>query len=127
VFVPLGLGQLAAQNVPTAPPLFRDYPVEEIVYYLGFVVAALVLLARYFAEPTKNPVVDLPVEFVRRFGISHREKEIIEMMAQGFSNGAIAEKLFISTVTVKNHVYHIYQKTGVGNKVQLLNLMNSLK
>ena len=49
------------------------------------------------------------------------------MMARGFSNNAIAEKLFISTLTVKNHVYHIYQKTGAGNKVQLLNMINSSK
>ena len=46
-------------------------------------------------------------------------RDIIEMMARGFSNSAIAEKLFISTLTVKNHVYHIYQKTGAENKVQL--------
>jgi DNA-binding CsgD family transcriptional regulator len=64
---------------------------------------------------------------VNRFGISQRERDIIEMMAQGLSNGAIADKLYISTVTVKNHVYHIYRKTGAGNKVQLLNLINSLK
>ena len=49
------------------------------------------------------------------------------MMARGFSNGAIAEKLFISTVTVKNHIYHIYQKTGARNKVQMLNMINSSK
>jgi DNA-binding CsgD family transcriptional regulator len=69
----------------------------------------------------------LPEDFVRRYGISHRESDIIEMMARGFSNSTIAEKLFISTLTVKNHVYHIYQKTGAGNKVQLLNLINTLK
>ncbi len=123
----LALAQMAAQVVPSGPPLIRDYPIEEILYYLGIVVIALVLLARYFSEPMKSTVVDLPGEFVRRFGISNREREIIEMMAQGFSNSAIAEKLFISTVTVKNHIYHIYQKTGAGNKVQLLNVMNSLK
>ena len=64
---------------------------------------------------------------MRSHGISHRESDIIEMMARGFSNSAIAEKLFISTLTVKNHVYHIYQKTGAENKVQLLNIINSSK
>ena len=39
----------------------------------------------------------------------------------------IGEKLFISTTTVKNHIYHIYQKTGVTNKIQLINLINSPK
>ena len=126
-FTPLGVLQFLAQNSPTAPPLLRDFPVGETAYYLVLVVAAIVLLARNFSEPTRSPATDLPADFVRRFGISNREREIIEMMAQGLSNSAIAEKLFISTVTVKNHIYHIYQKTGAGNKVQLLNLMNSLK
>jgi DNA-binding CsgD family transcriptional regulator len=127
VFTILGLAQLAAQNIPSSPPLLRDFPLEQLLYYLGFVVVALVMLARYFSEPSQGPRRDLAEEFVLRFGISAREREIIEMMAQGFSNNAIAEKLYISTVTVKNHVYHIYQKTGVSNKVQLLNMMNSLE
>jgi len=127
IFSALAIVQLAVQDLPSAPPLVHDYPVEEALYYLGLVVAALVILARYFSEPTQGPPADLSDEFISRFGISAREREIIEMMARGLSNSAIAEKLFISTVTVKNHVYHIYQKTGVGNKVQLLNLMNSLK
>jgi DNA-binding CsgD family transcriptional regulator len=127
VFTILGIAQLAAQNIPASPPLLRDFPLEQLLYYLGFAVVALVMLARYFSEPTQGPPAELPEDFIVRFGISNREREIIEMMAQGFSNNAIAEKLYISTLTVKNHIYHIYQKTGAGNKVQLLNMMNSLK
>ena len=37
------------------------------------------------------------------------------------------ETLFISALTVKNHIYHIYQKIGVENKIQLLNHINSPK
>jgi DNA-binding CsgD family transcriptional regulator len=39
----------------------------------------------------------------------------------------IGERLYISAATVKNHIYHIYRKTGVVNKVQLLNLVNNPK
>jgi len=46
-------------------------------------------------------------------------------MERGYSNSKLADALFISTRTVKNHVYHIYQKTGVRNKVQLINLIRS--
>ena len=49
------------------------------------------------------------------------------MMIKGHSNRLIGEKLFISASTVKNHIYHIYQKTGVDNKIQLLNLLNPPK
>lgn len=127
VFAVLALAQLVVQDIPYTPAFFRDYPLEELVYYLGFVFLSLFYLARYFSEPTLGEALSLPENFVQRFGISNRERDIIEMMGRGLSNSAIAEKLYISTTTVKNHVYHIYRKTGAGNKVQLLNMINSLK
>jgi DNA-binding CsgD family transcriptional regulator len=127
VFSVLAMVQLVLQNLPTTPSFVRDHPLEELLYYLGFVIMALYFLARYFSEPTEGEAISIPDDFLQRFGISNRERDIIEMMGRGFSNNAIAEKLFISTTTVKNHVYHSYRKTGVGNKVQLLNLVNSLK
>ncbi len=127
VFAILGLAQIVVENIPSAPEPLRLYPLEAMVYYEVFVVFALIYLGRYFMEPARDQRIELPVEFVRRFGISNRESDIIMMMLQGFSNNAIAEKLYISTLTVKNHVYHIYQKTGVRNKIQLINIMNSLK
>jgi DNA-binding CsgD family transcriptional regulator len=127
VFAPLAAVQLVFQDIPESPAFLRDYPLEQLVYCIGFTVMALAYLAGYFLQPAEDPAFTLPEGFVRRFGISHRERDIIEMMARGFSNSAIADKLFISTVTVKNHIYHIYRKTGAENKVQLLNMMNSLK
>ncbi|HTZ50981.1 MAG TPA: LuxR C-terminal-related transcriptional regulator [Spirochaetia bacterium] len=127
VFTVLAVVQIVVQNFRSVPAPLRDHPVDELLYYLGFVVMSLFFLARYFSQPTEGEAISLSIEFVQRFGISHRERDIIEMMGRGFSNSAIAEKLFISTTTVKNHVYHIYRKTGVGNKVQLVNLINSLK
>ncbi|MGA2640206.1 MAG: helix-turn-helix transcriptional regulator [Spirochaetia bacterium] len=127
VFVPLAVVQLVVQDIPTSPGYLRDYPLEQLTYYLVVVIIALIYILRYFVQPSRSSGINLPEDFIRRFGISHRESEIIDLMAKGFSNGGIAEKLFISTLTVKNHVYHIYQKTGAENKVQLLNMMNSSK
>ncbi|QXE18900.1 response regulator transcription factor [Clostridium sp. 001] len=42
----------------------------------------------------------------------------------GLSNKEIGNKLFISPNTVKNHVYNIYKKVNVKNKVELINLIN---
>ena len=127
IFAPLAAAQLVVQDIPTTPDILRDYPLEQLVYYLVFVVLAVVYLFRYFFLPSRSSTISLPADFIQRYGISHRESDIIEMMSRGFSNSAIAEKLFISTLTVKNHVYHIYQKTGAENKVQLINMINSLK
>jgi DNA-binding NarL/FixJ family response regulator len=51
-------------------------------------------------------------------GLSERQREVLELMGQGLSNAAIAERLFISQNTVKFHVAAIYQRLGVSNRVQ---------
>jgi DNA-binding CsgD family transcriptional regulator len=126
-FAALALAQLVVQDLPSSPIWLRRYPLEQLLYYLGFTIGALFYIARYVSVPVQAAGFDLSTDFVRRFNISNRERDIIEMMAKGFSNSAIAEKLYISSMTVKNHIYHIYRKTGAGNKIQLLNMLNSLK
>lgn len=57
--------------------------------------------------------------------LTNREKEIVDYIIVGLSNKEIGEKLFISPNTVKNHVYNIYKKVNVKNKVELINLVNT--
>ena len=63
--------------------------------------------------------------FVESFGISARELEVVSRVLEGLGNAAISERLFISPRTVENHLYRIYQKTGVRNRLQLYNLLRS--
>jgi DNA-binding CsgD family transcriptional regulator len=58
--------------------------------------------------------------------LTNREKEIVDYICRGLSNKEIGEKLFISANTVKNHVYNIYKKVNVKNKVELINLVNKV-
>ncbi len=53
--------------------------------------------------------------------LSKREKETLEMLARGLLYKEIGEKLFISAETVKKHVYRIYEKLHVSNKVEAVN------
>lgn len=116
-----GLAQLALEYLPGSPAPFREYPFVQVVYYLASIGLLLAYALRPPAEAIGSPGCSLPVSFVHRYNISPRECEIITMMERGYSNSKLAEALFISTRTVKNHVYHIYQKTGAKNKVQLIN------
>lgn len=50
--------------------------------------------------------------------LSNREKEVLRLLAQGFDNKEIANRLFIAEQTVKNHVSIIYSKLGVHDRVQ---------
>jgi DNA-binding CsgD family transcriptional regulator len=58
--------------------------------------------------------------FCERFGISKREREIVSEVMAGKSNRDIEKALFISQNTVKNHLYSVYQKAGVGSRSQLI-------
>jgi DNA-binding CsgD family transcriptional regulator len=58
----------------------------------------------------------------KRFDITNREKEVIELICLGLTNKEISEKLFISVDTVKDHNSNIFRKTGVKNRTQLAKL-----
>jgi two-component system, NarL family, nitrate/nitrite response regulator NarL len=51
--------------------------------------------------------------------LSEREREIVQLVAQGFRNREIGEKLFISEQTVKNHLHNIFDKLGVSDRLEL--------
>ena len=53
--------------------------------------------------------------------LSARENEILQQLAKGFLYKEIAANLFISSETVRKHVYHIYEKLHVGNRVEAIN------
>jgi DNA-binding NarL/FixJ family response regulator len=51
--------------------------------------------------------------------LSVREREIVALIAQGRKNKELAEKLFISEQTVKNHLHNIFDKLGVSDRLEL--------
>jgi len=52
--------------------------------------------------------------------LTPRESDVLRLVADGLQNPEIAEKLCISTGTVKNHVHQILQKLGVPNRMKLI-------
>jgi DNA-binding CsgD family transcriptional regulator len=61
----------------------------------------------------------------RKFGITEREKHIVELLQGGHSNLSMAHSLGISIRTVENHLRAIYAKTSVNSRTQLLSRINS--
>ena len=53
--------------------------------------------------------------------LSKREREILEMLSQGLIYKEIADKLCISSETVRKHVYSVYDKLHVSNRVEAVN------
>ena len=54
-----------------------------------------------------------------RAQLSQREREIIILIAQGYKNKEIAEKMFITEQTVKNHLHNVFDKLGVSDRLEL--------
>jgi len=72
---------------------------------------------RQFASP-----MEAAAQGVRardRSPLSKREREIVALVAQGYKNKEMAEKMFISEQTVKNHLHNIFDKLGVSDRLEL--------
>jgi DNA-binding NarL/FixJ family response regulator len=73
---------------------------------------ALQLLASPNKSPKQSPQEDL----------SSREIEILQLLTEGYEYKQIAEKLFLSSHTVRTHIYNIYKKLHVSSKSQAVSL-----
>jgi DNA-binding NarL/FixJ family response regulator len=73
------------------------------------------------ASLLRCPIRRLPGigEAAGRAPLSQREREIVALVAQGYKNKEIAEKMFISEQTVKNHLHNIFDKLGVSDRLEL--------
>lgn len=76
--------------------------------------AAKVMLDDYLRHLAKKGIVD------RYDALSEREREIFQLVAEGYSNKGVAEMLSISVATVETHRSHILQKLDVHSTAELV-------
>lgn len=62
-------------------------------------------------------------EIIKKFELSDREMELVELLCKGLSSEEIAGKLLLSRHTIDTHRRNIHNKTGTRNVVELLNLL----
>jgi DNA-binding NarL/FixJ family response regulator len=60
-----------------------------------------------------------------RYQITSREQEVIEQICLGKTNQQIADTLFISLQTVKDHTHRIYTKVGINSRMKLVQMLNA--
>jgi len=112
--------------------IFRtlNYPhhrIHEDLQMLGLAIFDVVLMSsQIFLLKNIFSTKHIPEEAARdieavfeKYQITSREKEIIKLICEGKTNKEIAEQLFISPVTVRDHSSNIYRKTEVKNRTQL--------
>ena len=109
---------------------FRDLPylpwhLENSIALIVIAVGSILFAFRFFNRPSYLVQGTISAYFRNRFGTTDREEEIVLCAVQGLSNSEIGQKLCISVRTVESHLYKIFQKTGVRNRIQLINLLSS--
>lgn len=75
-------------------------------------------IASHVLDFIKAKKISNDTECYNDFGLTERENEILALIAAGLSNKEIAEKLFLSLHTVKNHVKSVIQKLSVKDRTQ---------
>ena len=97
-----------------------------LLYFLAIVIPLVYFYSQRdgFIQMDKNESeVSTFDSLIARYGITQREREIIKEVCSGKSNQEIADSLFISLQTVKDHTHRIYLKMGIKRRVQLIKIM----
>ena len=106
--------------------LLKDTPSEELAQAIRAVNKGYTQMGPGLFEKvmTATPHVEEPPELEQ---LTPREKEVLQLIAKGLNNREIAEKLFISERTVKNHVNSILSRLNLRDRTQAAIFASSLR
>ncbi len=109
----------------------RDLSLE---FYLGLVAILFIVLGVWVGRRlTRVKVINAKSEFtvddaeMKRLGITKREYEVLGLIAQGLSNKEIADRLFVSTSTIKTHTSNLFLKLDASRRTQALQRAKELQ
>lgn len=72
----------------------------------------------------ERPSTHKKEQLYQKYRITQREREVIEQLCLGKTNQQIADSLFISLQTVKDHTHRIYTKVGINSRMKLVQMIN---
>jgi len=116
-----------------------DHTIEVYSGALALVFTGLgIWLAVKLARPKVRTVVvmqpapeapgkDIDEKELARLGLSGREQEVLQLMAEGLSNQEIADRLFVSLNTIKTHCSRIFEKLDVRRRTQAIEKSKRLR
>jgi DNA-binding CsgD family transcriptional regulator len=113
------------------PPVFIFVNLVNVIFIFKADFAPI-YIASIYRESSENlgssvkidaeALLDVTAEKHR---LTLREREIMRLIYEGFTNPDIAAELFISRNTVKRHLHNIFEKLDVSNRIEVIHLINS--
>ena len=100
-----------------------------LIYFLSYLIP--IGYVRQQSDSLFTPVAaerpnpDKKEQLYQKYGITPREREVIEQLCLGKTNQQIADTLFISLQTVKDHTHRIYTKVGINSRMKLVQMVSN--
>ena len=113
--------------------ILKDATVNEFLKTIRSVVKGLQVLppnltGSLFSQIVENALNGLqPSEIIDSVRMTKREKQVIELISEGYTNKEIAQELHLSTYTVKSHVHNILEKLALSTRVQIAKYLHDSK
>lgn len=95
------------------------------MYSLLLNIILILFAYYYFNQPFYMKDNNFTNYFINKYKISSREVDVLLLVLKGKTREDIGGDLYISGNTVNNHIYNIYKKLNIKNRVQLLNLIQT--
>ncbi len=105
------------------PPFWKTWWFITLVFIVASFIILSWLRTRAKLRAARTVKKENLEKVFKKYNITQREQEIIIMILDGANNKEIETKLYISSSTVRNHIYNIYQKLGIQNRIGLINLI----
>jgi len=105
--------------------ILKDATVAEFTKTIRSVAGGEKVLPPILAGSLFSQIIDYgvkelgPSKLIQSVRMSKREREIVELIAEGLANKEIAYKLSLSVYTVKSHVHNILEKMALNTRVQI--------
>ncbi len=112
---------IAAVRAGARGYLLKEAPPTEIIRSLQAVAAGQVVFGSSAGSRVLAALSALSAETVRPRPLpelTDREREVLDLVAAGLTNHAIAQRLFLSEKTIRNHVSNIFAKLGVSGRAE---------
>ncbi len=108
--------------------LVRVFSTELYIVLIALGFAGLGMWVGHRLAPRHSPpAFEKNMQAMAYLGISEREYEVLELLAEGLSNKEIAERLFVSPNTVKSHLARLYEKLEVSRRTQAVSQAKALR